>query len=99
MSFSNFWKLEKDLNHHQQNKICLHAIYNLPKKTRAFVKLPLFGSFPLLKVLLIHLPVLVVLYILCQIHIQHNEVMHMAAGEWFLDLSTVCFTGPFPHPD
>lgn len=47
--------------------------------------------------LLIHLPVLIVLYILCQINIQHNEIMHMAAGEWFLDLSTVCFTGPFPH--
>lgn len=49
--------------------------------------------------LLIHLPVLIVLYILCQINIQHDEVMHMAAGECFLDLSTVRFTGPFPHPN
>lgn len=44
-------------------------------------------------------PVLVILHILCQFYIQHNEVMHMTTRKWLLDFSTLCFTRPLSHPN
>lgn len=43
------------------------------------------------------LPVLVILHVLCQVDIQHDEIMNVATRERLLDFSTLGFTGPLPH--
>ena len=42
-------------------------------------------------------PVLVVLHVLGQVHVQDDEVMHMAAGEGLSHLVAPSLAGPLPH--
>lgn len=44
-------------------------------------------------------PVLVVLHVLGQVHVQDDEVMHVAAGEGLAHLAAPGLAGPLPHAD
>lgn len=44
-------------------------------------------------------PVLVVLHILGQVHVQDDEVVHVAAGEGLAHLVAPSLAGPLPHAD
>lgn len=46
-----------------------------------------------------HLPVLVVLYVPRQVHIEENEVMQVTAGEGIRHVYPFGLTCPFPHPE
>lgn len=42
-------------------------------------------------------PILVVLHILGQVHVQDDEVVHVAAGEGLAHLTAPGLAGPLPH--
>lgn len=68
------------------------------RQSRNLLPLPNVWNSPWL-LFLVGSPVLVVLNILCQVHIQHDEVVNVAARERLLDLPALGFTRPLPHPN